>query len=58
MVQLPAGTFRTRLDALLADGVADVDYWLKAEASWARQALGTAQEVREAVREGRHKSGS
>ena len=42
----------------MADQVGQVDYWLKTEASLARDVLATVQEVREAVREGRHKSNS
>ena len=41
-----------------ADQVGQVDYWLKSEASLARDVLATVQEVREAVREGRHKASS
>lgn len=57
-LQLPEATFKTRVGELLADQVGQVDYWLKSEAVLARELLATAQEVREAVREGRHKSGS
>jgi RimJ/RimL family protein N-acetyltransferase len=57
-LKLPEATFRTRLDGLWAGQVGEVDYWLKAEASLMRDVLATAQEVREAVRAGRHKSGS
>lgn len=57
-LSLPEATFSTRLGERLADQVAQVDYWLKAEAGVVRDLLATAQEVREAVREGRHKSGS
>ncbi len=57
-LQLPEASFKTRVGELLADQVGQVDYWLKSEAVMARELLATAQEVREAVREGRHKSGS
>lgn len=55
---LPEATFSSRVGELLADQVGQVDYWLKSEASRARDVLATVQEVREAVREGRHKSAS
>ncbi len=57
-LSLPEASFSTRVGELLADQVAQVDYWLKSEASAARQWLATAQEVRDAVREGRRRSGS
>jgi hypothetical protein len=38
--------------------VGEVDYWIKSEAAALRSVLATMQEVRESVREGRHKSGS
>jgi ribosomal protein S18 acetylase RimI-like enzyme len=53
---LPEASFRSRLDELLSGQVGQVDYLLKAEAVLARDVLATMQEVREAVREGRHKS--
>jgi hypothetical protein len=37
--------------------VGEVDYWIKSEGGL-RSVLATMQEVRESVREGRHKSGS
>ncbi|MDO5692470.1 MAG: GNAT family protein [Pseudomonadota bacterium] len=55
---LPEASFSSRLGELFADQVGQVDYWLKAEVSRARGMLATVQEVRGAVREGRHKSGS
>ena len=55
---LPEASFSTRVGELVADQVGQVDYWLKTEASRARGVLATVQEVREAVREGRHKSGT
>jgi RimJ/RimL family protein N-acetyltransferase len=54
-LKLPEASFSTRVGELLADRMARVDYWLKTEASLARGLLATAQEVREAVREGRRK---
>ena len=55
---LPAATFASHMGELFADQVGQVDYWLKTEAVRARDVLATVQEVREAVREGRHKSNS
>ena len=57
-LRLPEATFKTRLDQLLADQVGEVDYWIKSEAAALRGLLATVQEVRDGVREGRHKSGS
>jgi RimJ/RimL family protein N-acetyltransferase len=55
---LPEASFSSRVGELLADQMGQVDYWLKTEATVARQLLATAQEVRDAVREGRRRSGS
>ena len=41
-----------------ADQVGEVDYWIKSEAASLRNVLATVQEVRQSVRDGRHKSGS
>ena len=57
-LRLPSATFRTRLDQLMADQVGEVDYWIKSEAASLRNVLATVQEVRQSVRDGRHKSGS
>ena len=57
-LRLPAATFKSRIDQLVADQVGQVDYWIKSEAATLRNMLGTVQEVRDGVREGRHKSGS
>jgi len=57
-LSLPEASFSTRVGELLADQVGHVDYWLKTEASAARELLATAQEVREAVREGRRRTGN
>ncbi len=57
-LELPEASFKTRVSELLADQFGQVDYWLKSEAALARELLATAQEVREGVREGRHKSGA
>ena len=57
-LQLPEATFKSRVSELLAGQVGQVDYWLKFEGVQLRDLVATAQEVREAVREGRHKSGS
>ena len=55
---LPEASFSSRVGELVADQLGQVDYWLKSEASLARDVLATVQEVREAVREGRHKASS
>nr|MBP8895359.1 GNAT family N-acetyltransferase [Ottowia sp.] len=55
---LPEASFSSRVGELVADQLGQVDYWLKTEASLARDVLATVQEVREAVREGRHKASS
>ena len=55
---LPAATFASHMGELFADQVGQVDYWLKTEASAVRELLATAQEVREAVREGRRRTGN
>ena len=61
-LKLPVASLRTRVDELMGDQLGQIDYWfksgLKNEHSLAREVLGVVQEVREAVREGRHKSGS
>jgi len=57
-LRLPEASFRSRLGELVSGQFGQVDYLLKAEASLARELLATMQEVREAVREGRHKSGA
>lgn len=57
-LKLPEASFRSRLNELVDEQVGNVDYLLKAEASRARDLLATFQEVRNAVRENRHKSGS
>ena len=57
-LSLPGASFSSRIGERLADQVAQVDYWLKAEAGVVRGLLATVQEVRQAVREGRHRSGS
>lgn len=55
---LPVASLRTRLSELLTERVARMDHWLKREAVLARSALALAQEIRDGVRERRHKSGS
>jgi GNAT superfamily N-acetyltransferase len=57
-LKLPEATFATRVSELFADQVAQVDYWLKAEGRHLLDLVATAQEVREAVRDNRHRSGS
>lgn len=55
-LHLPEASFKTRMSELLAGQVGHVDYLLKSEVALMRGLLATAQEVRQAVREGRHKS--
>ncbi|MFV0679574.1 GNAT family N-acetyltransferase [Ottowia sp.] len=58
-LSLPVATFRTRMDELVrGQMVGRVDYFMKTEFSLARSLLATFQEVRNAVRENRHKSGT
>ncbi|MDR2154794.1 MAG: GNAT family N-acetyltransferase [Burkholderiaceae bacterium] len=57
-LKLPEASFRSRLGELLDKQIGQADYLLKAESSAARNLLATIQEVREAVREGRHQSAS
>lgn len=57
-LSLPAASFKSRMGQMLADRMGQMDYWLKAERKQLRGWVATAQEVREAVREGRHQSGS
>lgn len=57
-LSLPAASFKSRMGQVLADGMGHMDYWLKAERKQLRGWVATAQEVRQAVREGRGQSGS
>lgn len=57
-LRLPVASFKSRFDQLMADQVGEVDYLIKSERALLRNVLATVQEVRESVREGRHKSGS
>ena len=57
-LSLPEASFKSRVSELLASQVGQVDYWIKAERRHLRQLVATAQEVREAVRDGSHRSGS
>ena len=56
-LRLPEATFKTRLDALLADQVGQVDYWIKSESAKLRNVLATVQEVRAGASDAVHRSG-
>ena len=57
-LNLPEATFKSRVSELLAGQVGQVDYWLKAEGRHLRELVATAQEVREAVRDNSHRTGT
>lgn len=57
-LQLPEATFKSRVSELLAGQVGQVDYWLKSEGRHLRELVATAQEVREAVRDNSHRTGT
>ena len=57
-LQLPEASFKSRVSELLADQVGQVDYWLKTEGRHLRGLVATAQEVREAVRDNTHRTGT
>lgn len=54
---LPVATLDSRVSALVDDGLADLDYQLKARARQFRGLLAGLQEVRQGVREARHSTG-
>lgn len=56
-LRLPPATFDTRMAELLEEQVAQTDYTLKQQAKRFWEFLTSVQEVRQGVREGRHKSG-
>jgi GNAT superfamily N-acetyltransferase len=57
-LRLPPATFDTRMAELVEEQVAQTDYRLKQQAKRFWAFLMGVQEVRQGVREGRHKSGS
>jgi GNAT superfamily N-acetyltransferase len=57
-LRLPPATFDSRLAEMVEQQVAMTDYRLKQQAKRFWEFLAGVQEVREGVREGRHKSGS
>jgi GNAT superfamily N-acetyltransferase len=57
-LKLPPATFDSRIAELVEEQMALTDYRLKQQAQRFRDFLAGVQEVREGVREGRHKSGS
>jgi GNAT superfamily N-acetyltransferase len=57
-LRLPPATFDSRIVELVEEQVAQTDYRLKQQAARFRDFLEGVREVREGVRQGRHKSGS
>lgn len=55
-LQLPASSFDTQVSELWNNHVAEVDYQLKKQAKQFWSILADVQEIRQGVREGRHKS--
>ena len=55
-LRLPPATLDTRMSELVEEHVARTDYRLKAQAHSFRQFLASVQDVRQDVRDGRHKS--
>ncbi|WP_137895272.1 GNAT family N-acetyltransferase [Ramlibacter sp. 2FC] len=56
-LKLPAATLDTRVTELVEERLAELDYRLKAQAKQFRDFLAGVQEVRQGVRDARHKSG-
>ena len=56
-LRLPAATFKSRIDQLVADQVGQVDYWIKSESAKLRNVLATVQEVRAGASDAVHRSG-
>nr|WP_279343411.1 GNAT family N-acetyltransferase [Variovorax terrae] len=56
-LRLPAATLDTRVSEIVEEQFAQTDYRLKVQAKQFRDFLGSLQEVRRGMREGRHKSG-
>jgi len=56
-LRLPPATLDSRVSALVEEQIAQTDYRLKAQARSFWNFLASLQEVRQGVREGRHKSG-
>lgn len=57
-LRLPPATLDSRVSELVDEQVAQTDYRLKQQARSFRDFLSSMQDVRQGVREGRHKSGS
>ena len=55
-LRLPPATLDTRMSELVEEQVARTDYRLKAQAHSFRQFLASVQDVRQSLRDGRHKS--
>ncbi len=56
-LSLPAANLDSQVDELLEEGMADLDFQIKARAKQFMQILHTLQEVRRRVRDARHQSG-
>ncbi len=56
-LSLPAADLDSQVDELLEEGMADLDFQIKARAKQFMQLLHTLQEVRRGVRDARHQSG-
>jgi len=57
-LKLPAATLDTRVTELVEEQFAELDYQVKSQAKQFRDFLAGLQEVRQGVREGRHKAGT
>ena len=56
-LSLPVADLDSQLNELLEEGMADLDFQIKARAQQFLQLLQTMQEVRQGVRDARHQSG-
>jgi hypothetical protein len=57
-LRLPPATLDSRVSEMMEEQIAQADYGLKRQARAFLEFLAALQEVRQGVREGRHKSGS
>jgi hypothetical protein len=55
-LSLPVANIDSQVNELIEEGMADLDFQIKARAKQFSQLLTTLQEVRKGVRESRHKS--
>jgi hypothetical protein len=56
-LSLPAADLDSQVNEILEEGMADLDFQIKARAKQFLQLLTTMQEVRKGVRDARHQSG-